>query len=90
MRVKELDKYGRSVGDVLLIDGRSLNQELVRAGLAWWYRKYSDDKALADLEADARRRRTRLWSDQDPVPPWIFRHHRMAFPATPGFRATWI
>ncbi len=29
------DRYGRTVGVVLLPDGRSLNHELVRAGLAW-------------------------------------------------------
>ena len=27
--------------EVILPDGRSLNRELVRAGLAWWYRHYA-------------------------------------------------
>jgi Staphylococcal nuclease homologue len=36
--VQTTDRYGRLVGEVLLPDGRSLNQELVRAGMAWWYR----------------------------------------------------
>ncbi len=35
------DRYGRTVGVVLLPDGRSLNHELVRAGLAWMYRRYT-------------------------------------------------
>ena len=49
------DRYGRVVADVVLPDGRSLNEELVRAGLAWRYRKYApDDGALARLEAEAR------------------------------------
>lgn len=78
VRVKELDKYGRSVGEVLLPDGRSLNQELVRAGLAWWYRKYSDDRILAELEDRARRSRVGLWADADPIPPWVFRHRRLS------------
>jgi endonuclease YncB( thermonuclease family) len=34
-----LDKYGRTIGDVFLPDGRMLNEELVREGLAWWYTK---------------------------------------------------
>jgi micrococcal nuclease len=38
------DRYGRILGDVFLPDGRSLNQELVRAGYAWWFRKYSNDR----------------------------------------------
>ncbi len=37
------DRYGRTVGVVLLPDGRSLNHELVRAGLAWMYRRYTND-----------------------------------------------
>src|SRR5437867_1132760 len=42
------DRYGRLVGDVLFPDGRTLNHELVRAGLAWWYRQYAPkDTALA-------------------------------------------
>ena len=43
LHVTDTDKYGRTVADVILPDGRSLNRELVAAGLAWWYRKYSQD-----------------------------------------------
>jgi endonuclease YncB( thermonuclease family) len=54
------DRYGRLVGEVLLPDGRSLNQELVRAGMAWWYRPYAPhDTTLAQLEAEARTGPTR-------------------------------
>ena len=38
--IRDTDRYGRLVGEVRLPDGRSLTQELVRAGLAWWYRPY--------------------------------------------------
>jgi endonuclease YncB( thermonuclease family) len=69
----ELDQYGRTVAEVILPDGRSLNREVVRAGYAWWYRRYSDDPVLEALEADARRSGTGLWRDRDPVPPWEFR-----------------
>ena len=34
-----LDRYGRTIAEVVLPDGRSLNQELVRQGVAWWYRR---------------------------------------------------
>jgi endonuclease YncB( thermonuclease family) len=36
--VDKRDRFGRRVAEVLLPDGRSLNQELIKAGLAWWYR----------------------------------------------------
>ena len=40
------DRYGRLLAEVRLPDGRSLNQELVRAGFAWWFRRYSTDATL--------------------------------------------
>lgn len=70
----DTDQYGRTVGDVRMPDGRSLNEELVAAGLAWWYRRYAPRNArLQALEAEARRERRGLWADRDPVPPWEFR-----------------
>ncbi len=47
------EKYGRTIGDVT-IDGKSLNKELITAGLAWWYRHYSKDKELEELEKEAK------------------------------------
>lgn len=68
------DRYGRLLADVLLPDGRSLNRELVKAGLAWWYRKYAAaDWQLKELETDARISRRGLWRDASPVPPWEWR-----------------
>jgi len=72
------DDYGRLLGKVILADGRNLNQELVRRGLAWWYSHYSRDAALAALEADARAARRGLWVDPHPMPPWEFRRREHA------------
>lgn len=78
IRVVDHDKYGRTVADVVLADGRSLNRELVRAGYAWWYRRYSNDRTLAELEAHARATRSGLWADPHAVPPWEWRAGRLA------------
>lgn len=67
------DRYERTLGDVLLEDGRSLNQEIVKAGYAWWYFKYSDDRVLGQLELDAKLAHVGLWKGKNPVPPWVFR-----------------
>jgi micrococcal nuclease len=75
VRVRDHDRYRRTVGDVILPDGRSLNEELVRAGFAWWYRRYSRDRKLAHLEQEAREAHRGLWADPHPVPPWDFRRH---------------
>ncbi len=69
----DTDQYGRTVAEVLLPDGRSLNREVVRAGYAWWYRRYTDDPVLARLETEARQSKAGLWADPRPEPPWEFR-----------------
>ena len=76
VRIRDRDRYGRWVADVLLPDGRSVGRELLRAGLAWWYRKYKTDDSLGELEREAARARRGLWADPDPVPPWVFRRNR--------------
>jgi micrococcal nuclease len=70
------DRYDRIVADVILPDGKSLSRELVRAGLAWHYKQYSDDRTLTELEDEARQAGRGLWSDPDPTPPWEWRRRR--------------
>ena len=73
IRSSGTDRYGRTLGVVILPDDRNLNQALVQYGYAWWYRKYSDDQTLAKLEAEARKERRGLWADPKAVPPWDWR-----------------
>ena len=73
VRTTGRDRNGRLLGEVVLPDGRSLNQELVRAGYAWWFRKYSRDVRLARLEDEARQDRRGLWADDAPQAPWEYR-----------------
>jgi endonuclease YncB( thermonuclease family) len=70
------DRYGRTLGDVVLPDGRVLNQELVGAGMAWHYTRYSKDETLARLERRAREAGLGVWSEARPVAPWDFRKGR--------------
>jgi len=67
------DRYGRVLGEVVLPDGRRLDRELVAAGMAWHYARYSDDEALAKAERRARKARVGIWSEPDPVAPWSYR-----------------
>jgi endonuclease YncB( thermonuclease family) len=77
VRVHDTDRYGRLVGEVLLPNGRSLNHELVAAGLAWWYKRYApNDATLAKLEAEAKAAKRGLWSDPHAVAPWTWRRQR--------------
>ncbi len=80
VQVVDRDRYGRTVAEVLLPDGRSLNRELVRAGFAWWYWRYTpDDETLAQLERDARGAKRGLWVDANPIPPWEWRSMRKRY-----------
>ena len=71
------DKYGRTIADVLLPDGTNVNQELVKQGWCWWYRKYAPgDTVLEGLEMEAREAKKGLWIDPQPVPPWEWRKRK--------------
>ncbi len=72
------DRYGRTLGDVILPDGRNLNHELLKAGYAWWFRWYSKDVRLGEMEDEARLAKRGLWADAEPVPPWDWRRLQTA------------
>jgi hypothetical protein len=51
-----------------------LNQELVKDGWCWWYRKHAPrNTELARLEQNARVTKKGLWVDPAHVPPWEWR-----------------
>ncbi len=59
------------------VDGMSLNEELVRTGLAWWYPYYAPaDSRLAALQEQAKTSRVGLWSRPCPTEPWEYRDQR--------------
>ena len=79
IRVRDVDRYHRIVAEIVLPDGRMLNTELVKAGLAWWYRRYAkSDAELQRLETEAREAKRGLWADPNPVPPWEWRKQKAA------------
>ena len=64
-----LDKYGRTLG-VCVAEGRDLNAEMVRIGLAWAYVHYSD--LYVAEEHDARAARIGVWQAATQA-PWDWR-----------------
>lgn len=67
------DKYGRTIG-YLSCDGINADAEQIMNGMAWVYRKYSNDEYLIALEDEAKANSIGLWSEPTPIPPWDFRH----------------
>ncbi len=77
VEVKDTDRYGRKVGIVTLPDGRVLNQELLKAGLAHWYEAYArNDTTLKGLQEEAKSAKRGVWSRTDTVAPWDFRKEK--------------
>lgn len=72
------DRYGRVIGKVTR-NGKDLNVEQVRRGMAWHYKQYQNEQGLEDRslyaqeEYLAQRDRRGLWADKTPVAPWDFR-----------------
>ena len=67
-----VDHYGRIVG-LVSIDGRSVNQEQVKRGMAWEYSHYHSDKTYLGLQSDAQEARRGLWAQTSPQAPWQWR-----------------
>ena len=68
------DRYGRSVGKVL-VNGIDSNLAQVNRGMIWWYRDYAKEQSAADrrlyeqAEQQAQAQRLGLWADKNPAPP---------------------
>lgn len=74
--VVNTDRYGRTVGDVTC-DGLHANAEMVRGGNAWVYRHYDKGfESFYALEEAAKEAKLGLWADDNPTPPWEWRHSR--------------
>ena len=69
------DRYGRTVG-MVTVNGKSLNEELIRNGFAWVFTRYCDKPFCNQwykYQDEARQRKVNLWSMPNAVPPWEFR-----------------
>lgn len=73
VEVQNMDHYGRIVGIVILPDRKILNEELLKAGLAWHYKYYDKTEKFAKLERIAKQGKVGLWRHKNPIPPWDFR-----------------
>lgn len=89
LRLFGTDTGGRHVAVVTLPNGDNLNEKLVEAGYAHWFREYvPGDERLAYFEAKAKQDRRGLWADVEPVPPWEYRSGKQTPPASPRIART--
>ena len=78
VKTKDIDRYGRTVA-LIDVNGQSLNEELIKNGFAWVYRKYCVESFCEDwlnFEAIARYGKIGIWSESNPIPPWEYRKNQ--------------
>jgi len=68
------DRYGRVVAEIILNDTINVNQEMVRNGYAWHFKRYSSSYKYGKLERAARQAGIGLWANGDAVAPWEYRN----------------
>ena len=67
----QVDKYGRLIAEVFLPDGKKLNEESLKVGLAWHYRvKYPHSTFLEEMEYKAWKK-TSILNSQHMLWAWV-------------------
>ncbi|ECZ6619093.1 thermonuclease family protein [Salmonella enterica] len=72
----QTDRYGRIIGRVYTTNGTEASRFMVQSGAAWVYERYNADRALPELQREAKMHKRGLWADNQPVPPWEWRHKK--------------
>jgi len=73
IQAQKYDRYTRLIAVVINSRKQTVNQEMVKKGMAWHFKKYSTNPLYAKLEIEARRNKVGLWKDANPTPPWEWR-----------------
>jgi endonuclease YncB( thermonuclease family) len=87
MEVLEHDRYDREVA-LIFVDGKCVNEELVKAGLAWVYVQYCKIGRCGGwlrLQEEAKQKRLGLWGKKRPLPPWEYRERQRPDRSSPGW-----
>ena len=70
---KKRDGFGRPVVWVYTQDEKDISAEMLKAGMAWHFKKYDTSKEYEDLENTAKINRIGLWEEKKPVAPWDYK-----------------
>ncbi len=70
------DRNGRIVAKVYYNNRQSLNEELLRKGMAWHFTKYDKSASYAALQRQAKASNVGLWAIANPIAPWDWRRSK--------------
>ena len=73
---EKYDRYKRLISVIITDKNKNVNKEMLRLGMAWHYKKYSNNAEYAQLENLARKNRVGLWQDQNAIAPWLWRENK--------------
>ena len=76
VEMKGKDMWGNRLASITLKNGKKMEEELLKAGMAWHNTLKSTDKSLAQLESNTKDKKVGLWANTDPMAPWIFRRQQ--------------
>lgn len=70
---QKYDRYKRLIAVVINDKKQVVNEEMIKLGMAWHFKKYSSDPLYEQLEVTARKNKSGLWQDGTAVAPWDWR-----------------
>jgi endonuclease YncB( thermonuclease family) len=70
--ITSYDRNKRAIVEINC-EGKNVNLEMIRGGMAWHFKKYSKDIYCANAELEARKYKRGLWQDANPIAPWDWR-----------------
>lgn len=70
---EKYDRNKRLIAIVVNAKKQVVNQEMVKQGMAWHFKRYSTNETYARLELIARKNKVGLWQDKNPIAPWEWR-----------------
>lgn len=71
LAVQTTDRYGRTVAEIIMPDGRCFGREMLRKGAAWHYADYDKREELDALMVKAKEKKIGLWAASRPQKPWV-------------------
>ena len=76
IEVKNKDRYGRTVA-IIYVDGKNINEEMVKTGNAWWYQEYAkNDTQFEEYQKNAKQKKLGLFSRKGYIEPWVYRRNK--------------
>ncbi len=73
IKVESTDRWGRLIVWVFTPDQKDVGAEMLKAGMAWHFKRYDDSELYEKLENKAKSRRAGLWADRESIAPWEYR-----------------